>query len=111
MIPYDKAISGNPNVLVDTSFDMRRGTERAERVNQTFYHKDLPDEPFFQQTIDGDLPDLTLQEYKECRRSTILSVANGSGKMPVHERTDIEHQGTEPVTDLERRVGATLVDA
>jgi hypothetical protein len=46
-----------------------------------------------------------------CRRSTILSVANGSGKMSVHERTDIEHQGTEPVTDLERRVGATLVDA
>jgi hypothetical protein len=65
MIPYDKAISGNPNVLVDTSFDMRRGTERAERINQTFYHKDLPDETFFQQTIDGDLPDLTLQEYKE----------------------------------------------
>ena len=46
-----------------------------------------------------------------CYWSTILSVANGSGKMSVHERTDIEHQGTEPVTDLERRVGATLVDA
>jgi hypothetical protein len=46
-----------------------------------------------------------------CRRSTILSVGNWLGKMTVHERTDIERQGTEPVTGLERRAGAALVDA
>ena len=45
------------------------------------------------------------------RWSTILSGGNGSGKMSVHERTDIEYQRTEPVTDLERGVGEILVDA
>ncbi len=45
-----------------------------------------------------------------CCRSTILSVTNWSGKMSVHERTDIEYQGTEPVTYLERSIRAKLVD-
>ena len=45
-----------------------------------------------------------------CRWSTILSVANRSGKMSVDERTDIEYQRTEPVTYLERSAGAILVD-
>ena len=51
--------------------------------------------------------------FKEaiCCWSTILSVANWSGKMSVHGRTDIEWQGTEQVTDLERSAGAILVDA
>ena len=31
--------------------------------------------------------------------------------MSVHERTDIEYQRTEQVTDLERSAGAILVDA
>ena len=43
-----------------------------------------------------------------CRRSTILSVGNRSAKMSVYGRIDIERQGTEPVTDLERSVGALL---
>ena len=47
----------------------------------------------------------------QCCRSTILSVANWSEKMPVHGRTDIEYQRTEPVTHLERSIGAALVDA
>ncbi|MCH8745581.1 MAG: type II toxin-antitoxin system death-on-curing family toxin, partial [Chloroflexi bacterium] len=40
-----------------------------------------------------------------CCWSTILSVANRSGKMSVYGRIDIEYQGTEPVTDLERSIG------
>ena len=46
-----------------------------------------------------------------CRRSTILSVANWSGKMSVHGRTDIECQRAKQVKDLERSIGAILVDA
>lgn len=64
MIPYDKAISGNPNVLVGTSFNMRQGTHRAESINQSFAHKDFPDEPFFQRNIDGDRPKPTKSEYE-----------------------------------------------
>ena len=40
-----------------------------------------------------------------------MSVDNGSGEMSVHERTDIECQRTDEVTDLERSAGAILVDA
>ena len=47
---------------------------------------------------------------QSCCWSTILSVANWSGKMSVDERTDIEYQGTEPATHLERSIGALLVD-
>ena len=46
-----------------------------------------------------------------CRRSTILSVGNGSGKMSGHGRTDIECQRAEPITGIERSIGTTLVDA
>ena len=38
---------------------------------------------------------------EECRWSTILLVANSSGKMSVHERIDIDHKGTNKVADLE----------
>ena len=41
----------------------------------------------------------------------IMSVANGSGKMSVYERTDVDHKGTDKVTDLERGIGAALVHA
>ena len=50
-------------------------------------------------------------EYAACRRSTILSVGNGSGKMSGHGRTDIECQRAEPITGIERSIGTTLVDA
>ena len=43
-----------------------------------------------------------------CRWSTIRSVANWSGKMSVHERTDIDSQRTEQVTGLEQGAGARL---
>jgi hypothetical protein len=64
MIPFDKAISGNPNVLVDTSFRMRPGTHRAESVHQSFAHKDFPDDPFHHRDIDGDRPRPTRSEYE-----------------------------------------------
>ncbi len=64
MIPPDKAISGNPDVLVDTTFAMKPGTQRAEYVDQRFFHKDHPDQPFFSQRIDGDRPPVTTSEYK-----------------------------------------------
>ncbi len=51
MIPYDKAISGNPDIEVDSSFSMRKGTHRAEVVHQKFFHKDLPDEPIFSEGL------------------------------------------------------------
>ncbi len=63
MIPFDKAISGNPNVLVQTHFNIRPGTERAESINQQFAHKDYPNEPFFQRTIDGDRPEVSDMEW------------------------------------------------
>jgi hypothetical protein len=46
-----------------------------------------------------------------CRWFNIMSVANRSGKMSVHERTDVEHKGTDKVTGLERGIGAALVNA
>ncbi|WP_228564848.1 hypothetical protein [Myxococcus sp. AB036A] len=67
MIPPDKAISGNPDVIVDTKFAMRPGTQRAEYVDQRFFHKDFPDQPFFQQRIDGDRPKVTQSEYKQLK--------------------------------------------
>ena len=42
---------------------------------------------------------------QRCCWSTILSVVNWSGKMSVHERTDIEYQGAEQVADLKRSTG------
>ena len=40
----------------------------------------------------------------------ILSVLNCSVKMSVYERIDVEHKGTDKVTDLERSAGGALVD-
>ncbi|WP_244239105.1 hypothetical protein [Corallococcus carmarthensis] len=68
MIPADKAISGNPDILVDTRFNVRPGTHRAESVDQTFIHKDRPTEPIFQQRIDGDLPKVTTSQYKQLQQ-------------------------------------------
>ncbi|RKI40351.1 hypothetical protein D7Y27_20535 [Corallococcus sp. AB004] len=68
MIPADKAISGNPDILVDTRFNVRPGTHRAESVDQTFFHKDRPTEPIFQQRIDGDLPKVTTSQYKQLQK-------------------------------------------
>lgn len=64
MIPFDKAISGNPDVLVDTHFRMRPGTHRAESVHQSFAHKDFPGDPFHSRDIDGDRPRPTRSEYE-----------------------------------------------
>jgi hypothetical protein len=64
MIPFDKAISGNPDVIVDTSFDMRPGTQRAERIRQKFSHKYHPYMPFHDRVIDGDRPRPTRSEYE-----------------------------------------------
>ena len=76
--------------------------------------------PQFRSWMDETL-DLVSEKIKEmlteqimasqCRWSTILSVVNGSGKMSVHGRIDIECKGTEQVTCLERSTGATLVNA
>lgn len=68
MIPADKAIAGNPDMLVDTHFNVRPGTHRAESVVQTFYDKDRPSEPIFQQHIDGDLPKVTTSQYKQLQK-------------------------------------------
>ncbi|WP_233613753.1 MULTISPECIES: hypothetical protein [Corallococcus] len=68
MIPADKAIAGNPDILVDTRFNVRPGTHRAESVDQTFFHKDRPTEPIFQQRIDGDLPKVTTSQYKQLQK-------------------------------------------
>ncbi len=68
MIPYDKSISGNPDVHVDTSFTMRKGTQRAEVVHQRFFHKDLPSEPIHSIDWDGDLPKPTVSQYEEHER-------------------------------------------
>ncbi|MBN9685656.1 MULTISPECIES: hypothetical protein [unclassified Corallococcus] len=68
MIPADKAISGNPNILVDTRFNVRPGTQRAESVDQTFFHKDRPTEPIYQKRIDGDLPKVTTSQYKQLQQ-------------------------------------------
>jgi hypothetical protein len=65
MIPYDKAVSGNPDVRIDSSFTMRKGTHRAEVVHQKFFHKDLPDEPFHEMDFDADLPKPTLGQYEQ----------------------------------------------
>ncbi|WP_244226909.1 hypothetical protein [Corallococcus aberystwythensis] len=70
MIPADKAISGNPNILVDTGFNVRPGTHRAESVDQIFIHKDRHHEPIFQQRIDGDLPKVTTSQYKQLQKQT-----------------------------------------
>ncbi|MFP2961804.1 hypothetical protein ACLEPN_29400 [Myxococcus sp. 1LA] len=70
MIPPDKAISGNPDVMVDTKFAMRPGTQRAEYVDQRFFHKDFPDQPFFQQRIDGDRPKVTQSEYNKLKEQS-----------------------------------------
>jgi hypothetical protein len=40
-----------------------------------------------------------------------MSVVNRSGKMSVYERTDVDYKGTDQVTDLERGIGAVLVNA
>jgi len=64
MIPFDKAISGNPKVLVDTSFEMRPGTHKAEVINQAFYHKDHPGDPFHQRVIDANRSKPTSREYE-----------------------------------------------
>lgn len=68
MIPFDKAISGNPKVLVNTNFNLRPGTQRAESVHQSFSHVDYPHEPFFQQNIDGDLPKPTRGQYQQWKQ-------------------------------------------
>lgn|GEM_PF-4036270 len=67
MIPPDKAISGNPDVIVDTTFAMRPNTQRAEYVDQRFFHRDFPDQPFFHQRIDGDRPPVTASEYQRMK--------------------------------------------
>ena len=41
----------------------------------------------------------------------IMSGANGSGIMSVYERTDVDYEGTDKVTDLERSIGEVLVHA
>lgn len=64
MIPFDKAISGNPEVLVDTSFTMRAGTERAEVIHQRFAHQDFPSDYFHHRDIDADRPKPTRSEYE-----------------------------------------------
>jgi Domain of unknown function (DUF4157) len=64
MIPFDKAISGNPDVIVDTSFDMRPGTHRAERIRQRFSHRYHPYMPFHDRVIDADRPRPTRSEYE-----------------------------------------------
>ncbi|MFH7030511.1 MAG: DUF4157 domain-containing protein [Heteroscytonema crispum UTEX LB 1556] len=64
MIPFDNAISGNPNIMVDTSFTIMKGTERAERINQTFFHKEHLDEPIHKMVIDGDYPVPTVGQYE-----------------------------------------------
>ncbi|MDB5678836.1 MAG: hypothetical protein JWM94_1838 [Sphingomonas bacterium] len=56
MIPFDNAISGNTDVIVNTSFNMRPNTHRAESVQQTFAHRDYPDDPFHNRLIDADRP-------------------------------------------------------
>ncbi|THD35867.1 MAG: hypothetical protein E7773_07920 [Sphingomonas sp.] len=56
MIPFDNAISGNTDVVVNTSFNMRPGTHRAESVHQSFAHRDYPDDPFHDRMIDADRP-------------------------------------------------------
>ncbi len=65
MIPFDNAISGNPNVLVDTRFHVRSGTHRAERIEQSFSHIDFPNDPFHHRVIDGDRPPVTRSEYDQ----------------------------------------------
>ncbi len=74
MIPFDKAISGNSEVLVDTSFKMRAGTHRAESVHMQYFHEDRPHEPFFEMTVDGDLPKLTRGQFEELEgRAAVFS--------------------------------------
>ncbi|QSQ23503.1 hypothetical protein JY651_00515 [Pyxidicoccus parkwayensis] len=65
MIPADKAVNGNPDIRVDTSFNVRPGTHRAESVDQRFVHKDRPGQPIYEKRIDGDLPRVTTSQYKQ----------------------------------------------
>lgn len=64
MIPFDKAISGNPDIRVASYFEMRPGTQRAERIHQVFFHKEDPSDPIFHRVIDGDRPKPTRDEYE-----------------------------------------------
>jgi hypothetical protein len=65
MIPSDKAVSGNPDVIVDSRHYVRPGTHRAEYTVQSYAHKDFPDDPFHETMIDGDLPVPTRSMYEE----------------------------------------------
>jgi hypothetical protein len=65
MIPADKAISGNPDIRVDTRFNVRPDTHRAESVDQRFFHKDRPGQPIYEKRIDGDMPRVTTSQYKQ----------------------------------------------
>jgi hypothetical protein len=46
-----------------------------------------------------------------CWWSTIRSVGNCSGIMSVNERIDIDHKGTEQITDSKRGIGEALAHA
>lgn len=72
MIPFDKAISGNPDVIVDTSFRMRPGTQRAEEIRMNYFHKNHPEQPFFCRSIDGDRPKPARAEYTKWKRKAEL---------------------------------------
>ncbi|GAA0274320.1 hypothetical protein GCM10009127_13520 [Alteraurantiacibacter aestuarii] len=64
MIPYDKAISGNPRIRVGSYFQKKKGTHQAVAIHQVYYHEAMGDQPIFHQQVEPHRPEMSREEYE-----------------------------------------------